>query len=522
LSAILAGGLGAATLVQVLPEGTAVDAIAVTAQVLVFFVYLYLLSIFVYADASLGGKAAGFPPRLFTLPLRTRMLVAWPMLYGMAAAALLWLGLSWLILMPAGRGQERAWWVVALLLAASVTWFQALCWTLVRAPLLRLVVAIIGLPSIALYYAYAWARHNLQVTAAHLTLVLAASIVVSYAVAVVGVARDRRGDRLSWAWLWRLLARAAPRRVGRERSFASAAAAQRWLEIRRHGWILPAFTTFFLGMLFWAAALPLDKVDVARMAAGIVGFPMVLAFFVGFGIGKTSFWAKELTLPGFTATRPMTCATLAHAKLQAAGFSALATWGLVLLLAPLWALLSGNVATVRSLIEGIFQDRPAWQPYLLAPLILAGLVGLAWLQLVAGMCLSLTGRATVVNGVTLFYLLIGTTLLALVIWTGNHPEFFDTLVVVLWCLAAGLVLAKLLAAGWALRVCRRESFLDARAAAGLLGIWLAVLACVVIPLYALVPVTTMSMHLIAIGLMLCLPLARLLALPLAVAWNRHR
>src|SRR5262249_39621612 len=158
--------------------------------------------------------------------------------------------------------------------------------------------------------------------------------------------------------------------------------------------------------------------------------------------------ARNLELSSFLATRPLTSAALANAKLYAAGLSALATWGLIVLLAPLWAVLSGNVAVVRALGDRLFHDQPAWKLGLLAPVALAGLVGLPWLQLVAGMGLSLTGRAGVVNGVVLLYGAVGTALAGLAIWTGFHADFFDTLLIVLWWLGGGLGLLKLSAAAW--------------------------------------------------------------------------
>jgi hypothetical protein len=505
-----------AVLVQVLPAeaGRTVGAVA---QSLVFFVYLYLLSIFVYAEGTLGGKAAGFPPRLFALPLRTSLLVAWPMLYGTMAAALLWLGLSWLILAPCGLVSAVVWWP-ALLLAACLACFQAVCWTLVRSPLLRLVVAILGLPSLALGAVLVLAKYDIRVTPTQVTLILCAVIGAAYAVAVAGVARDRRGDRLGWAWLGRLLLRAVPRGLGRERPFASPAAAQRWLEVRQHAWVLPAFVGLFVAMLFWATALPLSPAEVARVAAAIVGVPCLLAFFLGFGMGKTSFWARDLRLSSFTAAGPLTCAELAGAKLFAAGLSALATWGLLLVLSPVWAVVSGNVEVVRALGHALFHNQPAWKLGLLVPAALAGLVGLTWLQLVAGLCLSLTGRAAVVNGVGLLYVAVGTALTGLGIWTASHPAYFDTLLTVLWCLAGGLGLLKLGSAAWAWG---RWGCWNDRTVSWL-ALWLAIAACVLVPLYALVPTGPVPTHLVALFVVLALPLTRLLALPAAVVWNRHR
>src|SRR5207244_1622177 len=101
LSIIGVGTLVAASLIQVLPADGA-RLIGELGPLAAIFVYLYALSIFVYAEGTLGGKAAGFPSRLFALPMRTRWLVAWPMLYGMIATALMWIGLMRLIMIPSG------------------------------------------------------------------------------------------------------------------------------------------------------------------------------------------------------------------------------------------------------------------------------------------------------------------------------------------------------------------------------------------------------------------------------------
>jgi hypothetical protein len=520
-SAIAAGAAAAAVLVRVLPADAA-RMVAAVAMPLSLFVFLYLVSIFVYAESTLGGKATGFPPRLFTLPVRTSLLVGWPMLYGTATVALLGLWLSWLVLAPSGRTLTGDWWpalfLPALFLAAYLACSQAICWTLVRAPLLRLVVVILGLPCVAMGAMLVWAMYNLEVTRTQVTVGLVAIIAASYAVAVAGVSRDRRGAGFGWAWLGRLLVRAVPRLPGQERPFASAASAQRWLEVRRHAWVLPLFVGSFVVLLFWAMALPLGPQDVARVVAAIVGVPILLAFFVGFGMGKSSFWARDLRLSSFTATRPLTSAALARAKLHAAGLSAVATWGLVLLLSPLWVVLSGNVAVVQALGEALFHDQPAWKLGLLAPLALVGLVGLTWLQLVAGMCLGLTGRAWVVNGVVLLYGAVGTALAGLGHWTGLHPDFFDTLLIVLWALGGVLCLLKLSAAAWTWshKGCGQDRT-GAR-----LGVWLGIAACLLVPLYAVVPENPVPTHLIALFVVLALPLTRLTGLSVAVAWNRHR
>jgi hypothetical protein len=503
--------------VRILPADAA-GTVGSVALVLVPWIFLYLLSIFLYAEPTLGGKPMGFPPRLFTLPVRTSFLVVWPMLYGMTAVVLLWLWLTGLVLIPCGRAQTISWWP-AFAMAAYLACTQAVCWTFVRTPLLRLVVVILVLPSAALGVILVWANYNLQVTTTHVAVGLSAVVVLSYVAAVGGVARDRRGDRFDWAWLGSWLLRAVPSWSCRQRTFASAQAAQRWLEVRRHAWLLPMFVgLFLLLLLFWGAALPLGPQEVVRVVAAILGFPCVLAFVIGFGMGKTSFWAGNLDLSSFTATRPLSSTGLANAKLYAAGLGALASWGLILVLSPLWVVLSGNAAVIQMQGNTLFHGQPAWYLAVLGFLASAGLVGFTWLQLVAGMCLSLTGRSWIVNGVVLLYGTCATALAILGAGTMYDGEFFAVLLIVLWCLGIGLALLKFGITTWLWRG-------PGRAADGKvwrLALWLSIAACLLTLLYAVFPDGPLPAHLAALYVLLALPLARLIGLPAAVAWNRHR
>jgi hypothetical protein len=173
---------------------------------------------------------------------------------------------------------------------------------------------------------------------------------------------------------------------------------------------------------------------------------------------------------------------------------------------------------VRALCDSLLHDQTAWKLGLFAPMILAGLVGLTWLQLVAGMSLSLTGRAGVVNAVVLLYGAVGAALAGLVYWNGTHDDFFDTLLVVLWWLGGGLGLLKLGAAAW---TWGRSCYWRDRSVARLI-LWVATASCLLVPLYALVPAGLVPTNLVALFIVLALPLTRLTALPAAVAWNRHR
>jgi hypothetical protein len=517
--ALLGGSLAiTAVLGQVLPQGQAVRLVGQICAMVSIFVFFYLLSVFVYSTNTLGGKAVGFPPRLFALPVRTSVLVGWPMLYGTTAAALWWLVLEVGILIPCGGVDRDIIWWPAVLLAAVMASFQAVSWTLVRSLLLRLAMAIVVIPSLLLALVLFLQRRNIRLTVEELSLCLGGVIGLSYVVAVAGVARERRGDRLGWAWVGHLAARALPQLPTRSQPFASAQAAQRWLELWRYGWFLPLLTTLFVLMLFWATTLPLDVREVAQVVVAVLTVPVLLGFFAGFAMGKTSLWASDYRLSSFAATRPLSSADLAQSKLVVAALSATATWGLLLLLGPLWAILSGNVDVVRQMVDSIARTHDTWELAVALLAALVGLVGLTWLQMVGGMCLSLTGRPALVNAFALSCITVLVALTTLGLYTASNPDFLDTMLVLAWCLACALWLVKLGLLTWAWS---RPGWRE-RTWPGLLLVWLGVASCLLVPLYLLVPPNPIPNLLVAVLVLLALPLTRLTAVPAAVAWNRHR
>jgi hypothetical protein len=537
LSAVAAGLLVLTGLCQVLPARATANPLISVSGLLVFFASIYLLSVFIHADLEQGDRRSGFPSRWFTLPVRTSLLVAWPMLYGMAAVALLWVATAWLVWRPCGVPPR--WWP-ATLAAASLACFQSFCWTLVTSPLVRLVAAVMMIPSLALSVVYVLMLNpavaeridelGLSVEEA-VALFFTGLIPVAYAVAVAGVARARRGDGLGWArlrhWLVRAFRRPAARAADvpprRLEPFASPARAQLWLEWRQKGILLPLFQGGL--MLFLTACHVMtgfELADVLRGLVAVAGVPVLVGFFVGFGMGKASFWSKDLSLSPWHATRPLTSDAMALAKLRTAALSALAAWALTALVAPAWVALTGNAGRMADLWDALSRQTGALRVWAAVPLALAGLVVLTWLQLSAGLSLCLTGRPWVVNAAVSVYLALGGGLLWLGLWALSHPEFYDTFLTVMWWLAALLALLKSLAAGWVFRTGLRGGLLERRTLAGVLGGWLLGAASLAGVLYLVLPADRLPVHLLAVWVILACPLVRVAAVPLALAWNRHR
>ena len=101
---------------------------------MVFVVALiYVAAVFTSGfDCKLEGRESGFSTRLFLLPVRTSVLVSWPMLQGVGVVTLLWM--AWTTLVLERVGTDLAWWRRTLVPAAGVAALQALVWCLLAWP----------------------------------------------------------------------------------------------------------------------------------------------------------------------------------------------------------------------------------------------------------------------------------------------------------------------------------------------------------------------------------------------------
>ena len=91
------------------------------------FAIAHLLNVFTFGPADLGVRALRLPGHMFVLPLTTRSLVGWPMLFGSATHSGLWILVAMLILIPGGLPAPIVW--PAALLAACTAWVQAIGWS---------------------------------------------------------------------------------------------------------------------------------------------------------------------------------------------------------------------------------------------------------------------------------------------------------------------------------------------------------------------------------------------------------
>ena len=70
--------------------------------------FTYFLAVFSFGLAGdLAARQSMYPARMFTLPVTTAALAGWPMLYGAAAMALLWLATRLLAPLAVGSRPSR-------------------------------------------------------------------------------------------------------------------------------------------------------------------------------------------------------------------------------------------------------------------------------------------------------------------------------------------------------------------------------------------------------------------------------
>jgi hypothetical protein len=518
LGVVLLYLLTMAVLFRFLPDGETKAEHAAVASIQLVAGLIYVASVFAFGfDTRLESPQSGYPARLFALPVRTVVLVACPMLQGTAAVVLLWLAWARFVLRPAGI--EVALWPTALQAAAIVAVLQALLWSPFGLPWLRVVLALVLLPLLAV-------APQLGIDGALLDAVNALLIPLAALAAFVGVSRARRGDAPDWTALFRR-PRSLAWRPGRAAPFASPAAAQLWYESRRGLLPLPVMVAGFAALFFTVTLVverPPDELKYqVGLALNLLFFPTMLAPFLGQLLGGTGTSAASANhASSFIATRPLSVTALVAAKLKTAALSAAAACAIALAATAVWIVAAGGPDALWSAGADYFRAYPISRVAATALLVIVAAPLLTWRLLVDNLWIGLTGRAWIVRG---SFVVCGLGITAVALFAARPMEdrelahrLWDALP--WWAGAAALV--KLLAAAWVSRVLVRRGLVEPRALGRLLAVWL--LAAVGLfglargsVLFDEVPVS-----LLVSGAVLALPLVRLAAAPLALAWNRHR
>jgi hypothetical protein len=481
--------------------------------------FTYSLAVFSFGlDGDLAARQSMYPARRFTQPVTTAELAWWPMLYGTVTMILLWLATRALALWPSGIEVPIIW--PALLAASLLAWTQALTWMPYPLPGLRIIVTVLWLgtiDSIAILALQFKAHEPLMVG------ILAPQIPLAYLFARFAVARARRGDVPDWRGAFARLAQIKRVVSRRSENFRSAASAQAWFEWRRNGRSLPAWVAILLPfelILLWAAG---DSTSlVFTILVGVLLTPPFMASFASATVSKSGATAGgAYGVTPFIATRPLTNAELIAAKLKMAMWSTIAAWLLVLVAIPIGLELSGTSAVVLDRWRRVGEVVGTPRAIVVVLLILSACIASTWKQLVQSLYIGLTGRASLIQGsvflVLGFFFLFG-PFAEWIMEGGRLGELWSALPLIF----AIMVSVKMIAAVWIiLRLYHGRLLSDRTLVIGAASWSVAVFALYGVLVW-LLDTPHIPHYLLMLLAILAIPLARLSAAPLALAWNRAR
>jgi hypothetical protein len=522
LLGLLALGLAVRLVHFILPLWDTVTlGLAVCAMLVTFLV---LFAIFSCTDT---GVQISYPPRTFTLPVSTGLLVHGPIWLGALIIALVHLFWAYLLLLPWAAhyplGAFTVFWIAALVAFQASIWCLSNYPTLLVAALVSLGCALIGLANLLIPEPRdPWPL-----------VCLWGILAISYAAAWVGIARQRRGQWHIPAAAGLLTDGAARALLRSSRLLTTPARAQLWMEWRRNAAAPLVVAGLGLALFLWLLNRLLDGENF--LAGGI--FSVWLFFFAT----AVTFWAatsgvllardassNSFSLSPFLAVRPISSGALAWAKIKLSfGLTAIG-WLIYGLGVSVWLVYVGRHRALR-------EDE--------VQVITLVVLGLAW-HLIGGLPCWLAGRIPSAG-------IAGLLLIGAYVALGNTVQYFSEHIgllrgLLLYLLALGFA-AKILLAAWAFCQCYRRRLLRGRAILTYVVLWSFGTACFVAiawvlcsqfqlrpvdtpflvhgQLFRVVPVPRVPQVPLPIAIgtaALLFPLARIALAPLAVAAARHR
>lgn len=352
--------------------------------------FLFTFGLLNYTEVNPQRKTAGFPHRLYTLPVSSLLLVTVPTIW--AIVALLLVRFSW----TSFNGIEVSGFVTVKLITFAVL-YQGILWVLDAFGVIRVIVlGIVAIWLIAFGFpivpeANTQALENIRI--AELLLLTLAAFLVSWGCvarrrSVVGKTGEAKETGV-------FESRFSERLPRQSKPFVSPAAAQFWFEWRRSGLVLP----FYVGLLLLVAFGPIaiyagrDADTTLRILAAAIAMPMLLALPIGKGFSKPDFWSKDMALTPFLAVRPLTTHDLVMIKAKAAACSAFISWLLVAVFLSIWVPAGANMDSLRHVRAHIYAIAGSeYGGSLILALSVAAGVFLTWRFLVDGLWLGLWGN----------------------------------------------------------------------------------------------------------------------------------
>jgi hypothetical protein len=495
---------------------------------LALFSFLLLFGVFGFVETSAEKGMGQFPRRLFTLPVSSLRLVAVPALAGVASVELfyvLWKG-------PLSRGEPTSALFTGVLLAALMVSFQAVLWTLDRAGALRIVIAgAVGILvfGISLLPTFPPTPPPLWRTEGALTAIVGAVAVVVFLISWRHIARLRAGGGRTARWFELIGDGIAEAWPTRRRPFSSPAAAHFWFEWRSSGAVLPALVggviIIAIGPLSWNART--NAGETLRLLMLALAAPIGLAIPVGMAASKPTFWSEDLSVPAFTAVRPLSAEDIVATKVRVAAASAALGWTVLLAFVAIWLPLWGNLDDVSRIALQLwaFHGRSVAAVYGIAAVIVTAAMFLTWRCLVSRLWTGLSGSralfmASVISVplVALVYLLFDASRLP--DWVLEDPLRMNAIA---WMLSLAVIAKYWLAArSWRrVRASYVRQYLLAWSAGTACFLILSVVFWQIVRIYVALDIYQFQSVVILLAL-LAMPLGRVGLAPSSLARNRHR
>lgn len=486
-----------------------------------------------FTESDRRGRRAGFPARLFTLPVSTWGLVTWPLVAAITTLLVTYFGWVKLVFPPLGLALPNGWY--GTYLASAMTCFLAIVWALAGFPVLRLAVLGVG----GTIFPIAWTVFTAEAADSWMAASLPGGSLVwvrsaflaglglaAYGVALFAVGRQRRGGRLGWDG-WGRLAEAAAEAVSRRTvAFPTGGRALAWREWRRQGCILPCGVgvIFLLILVVSAFAAPVSAQTAMLTLCWMLLAPVALAWVVGKGFGKIDLWSNEPQFPAFLAVRPVPDEEWIAVKLRVAAKSALFTWLTITVVTPLWLLGCCDHRPLADLWDFVSSQYPATRLYAVGILALAGAVLWTWRLLVGSLVVGLSGNRVWMNLSICSVFVAAFATLFFGIWCQNDPAGARRLLVLPRWLPWAITLAFAVKMLWAALLVARavhSGGVSMGRVRRYLGAWFCGTGIFCALVWTAVPFAGWPRYLLCLLALFGMPALRLALAPWAIARHRH-
>jgi hypothetical protein len=532
------------------------------------FGILYLMGICTHSDADVATLESGYPSYLLVLPVRTRTLVIWPMLYGTLAVSITWMALAEFVIRPRGAALPVFW--PAAMLAAMTAILQAIFWSPVPLRYLRLLFVLVGIPGLGVLSAIGLQR---GMSSPEMTWMFLAFLPVAFAAALRGVTLARCGesgysarpfgegirsriavvDRLL-GQVWELLSGSNPARSlpARRLAFQSPQQAQFWYERHRNGGMLPilvaaACIAFSVPLLWIRERVVLDPALLPGWRASVeinayvktyliplLAAPVLIAATIGSGIRRSEDKRSDRIFTSFLATRPLSDLDLVVPKWKAAAWSCLTAWCILVIFVIVWLLLPARTGTETAPLLCLLLKHATFQSAIAGILFVVLMFAWTWRCQVIGTFATLSNRRwlvygypALIHGSYLFALVVGVNWFAVpeaaptpATFSALAGEFVAVILLLKACATAGIFFTL-----------HRHRLVPAHILIWALVLWTGAVLALWAALHWLftagffsikiVPEMLCSDRALLAIAALSVPIARLAAAPIAMSWTRR-